>query len=1290
MNMDWTNEQNQAITSRGKSLIVSASAGSGKTAVLVERLLGILSDTDHPVKADEMVVVTFTNDAAAEMKQRLTQAISGKLDDMSRNHQQNEEQYHWLVQQRSLLGNARISTIHSFCFDLIRENAEECGVSSQFRIAESAQDAVYRRRALQNVLEKFSREQPEQSEFLFSCFCTRNDKKLEQILMEIDKFLNSTAFPDHWISKAETFGQKEPDHLLDCIRRGFAGRVEDAIRIAEKSRDIARSIMCTMSGEYPFEEKIIKPEIAMMQQHVQYVRTADKTTLLADPQKYPVEFLNLRSVKAPGCVKDEQNYQIFKEIRDLYKNIYREACGSFLKPLKFYLEDEAILAQVIPLLLDLTRQYRAELFQEKKQQNVLGFDDAEYLVLTKLLGQIDEQGRIRRTALAKALAKQYQFIMVDEYQDSNNRQDRIFQLLADSEESENSENSGDSGNSENQENPKLNYGDHIFLVGDVKQAIYRFRNANPDILKTAIRDSGSDPDMQTIYLNQNFRSSRGVVDFVNAFFSSVMTEQCGEVAYSLSEQLNFGAKLYENLGEAHQKTQILFAQADPENTFENVEDSKKAKNSKKSKKSENSENSEKSKKSGKSRNPKEKPFAVQASCIADTIREMIDNQSPVMTKAGVRPCQFKDFCILMRTKKNHGVLAEEFRKRNIPFVCQEDNHFLELPEIRLIWNLLRIINNPMTDLAMASVLLSPLYGFSTEELAILKLLAPDQKRLYLQIRHLAEQDNPGDAGNPELSEKCRAFLEQLEQLRKLADRMSLEDCIQEIYDITDLLSLQSLYGNSDERRENLEIFAQYARDYREHADLSSQSCLSGWLRYLDHLAESEDQEDFKAKNSPLVNSDFVSVKTIHKSKGLEYPFIFVANLERDFTKKGGSVPVLAEESGLIGLRMLDQKQYLRIKTVAFSYLDLIRAEREKHEEMRLFYVALTRAKQQLFLVMDGSVTKTKYYHLLESDPKLIDTLAKEAKSMQDWLMWFLFSAGQGRILRDVFRECSYYENPENFRDLENPEKPEYSEESPLANYIVRIPGRLVQTAPEQILIPETAPDDAMTKQIREQLGFAYQSALAVLPAKYSVTELSHAEKEIQIREPEFLTQETKIRKLYGKARGTAIHKIMQFMDFRNAEQNLTEELQRIEETGCLTHLEAHALRTGKLRAFFKSDLYRRISLSDHVEKEKQLFVQIADLALPENSEFAKKYADTDGVIIGTVDLLFHEPDGWVIVDYKTDKSQSPEELLQKYSKQLGLYQKAMELILSEPVKQAYIYYFTEDQTLEVNLSQIAY
>ncbi|MDE6776409.1 MAG: PD-(D/E)XK nuclease family protein, partial [Oscillospiraceae bacterium] len=752
---------------------------------------------------------------------------------------------------------------------------------------------------------------------------------------------------------------------------------------------------------------------------------------------------------------------------------------------------------------------------------------------------------------------------------------------------------------------------------DIKQSIYSFRKANPENFKKAI----SKQEMQLIKLNKNFRSSQGVIDFVNALFQCIMTETyCGEVNYAENEQLNFGAEIYQNLDAIYQRTQILFPQ-DNTSQFENAD-----------------------------------KFLLQAECIADKIAHMIADKTLVMTPTGTRPCEYKDFCVLMRTKSNQKIMAESFKKRNIPFMCQDNNGFLMLPEIRLIWNLLKITDNPMTDVAMASVLLSPLYGFTTDELAILKLLGNDKKRLYLQIRYVAEAKQELPQEYSALSQKCNLFLEQLEQIRTLADKLPLEICIHEIYDMTDLLSLQSLYENAEQRRENLEIFAQQAQSYRDHADLTAQSCLSGWLRYLTHIQESENSEDFAPKTAFYVQANFVSVKTIHKAKGLEYPFVFIANLERKFNFSNPSNPtvLLTNEAGIIGLKLIDRKNYSKIKTVAFSYLDNIRILKEKHEEMRLLYVALTRAKQQLFLVMDDKTCKTdKNSILLENCPEIAFMLAKEAKNMQEWILQFLSAIGEAEHVQQAV--INHQSNHSDFAD-----------------YIIWNPDQQIQTQEEQkkCIIPTALPDKNLVSHMQKQIAYEYNTSQTILPAKYSVTELSHEETEIQIHEPEFLLKdfEGNTLKLKGKAKGTAIHKIMQLIDFKKAEENLLEELEQMQKAGILSVIETEALEPRKLEAFFKSDLYQRIAVSDNIQKEKQLFVKIAELNLPENSELAKNYANTDGIIIGTLDLLFHESDGWVIVDYKTDKSQEESELLKKYSKQLGLYQKAVELILGAPVK----------------------
>ena len=1224
--MDWTTEQLKAINTRDTSMIVSASAGSGKTAVLVNRLFEILSDTEHKIKADNIIVVTFTNDAAAELKQRLTKSFSEKLDFLSQTNQQQTELYHWLLKQRSLLGNAKISTIHAFCFDLIRENAEECKVSAQFKIAE--QEDVYRKKALQNILEKFSRERKKDADLLFSYLCKKDDRELEQIILSIDNDLNSMTFPDKWLEQAKKICEEKNNILLDSILASFYQDAEYAIALANNQKiekialhavELVSPTPENSSEQYPYAYALAQ-DIEKMQFILQKI----KNSSIAELAKFKVadiKFITLPSSKSSSkktFVNDAELQEVFKQIRDVYKTIYTDSFKSKILNLKYYLSDQEKQNKIIPLLLELTKNYREELFEEKKRQNVLCFSDAEYLAL-KLLTSEQETGK--KSALAKTLSEQYALIMIDEYQDSNSRQDYIFKLLA--------------HNSQNSENQELNYGDNIFLVGDVKQSIYGFRKAKPENFRHAI----SKKEMQLIRLNKNFRSSPGVIDFINALFISIMTDHCGEVNYLQNEQLNFGAKIYENLDKNFQKAQILFPQ-------DKIPETGKIK----------------------------KEFTLQAECIADKIADMIAQKIPVMTSDGLRPCEYKDFCILMRTKTNQSVLAESFKKRNIPFMCQNTNGFLSLPEIRLIWNLLKIADNPMTDIAMTSVLLSPLYCFTTDELAILKLLANDKKRLYLQIRFLAESEQNLSPEYINLAKKCNLFLEQLEKIRIFADRLPLEICIQEIYDMTDLISLQSLYENTEQRRENLEIFAQQAQSYREHADLTAQSCLSGWLRYLEHIEESEEKDKFAPKTAFHTYANYVTIKTIHGAKGLEYPFIFVANLERNFNQNNSKKQklVLTNENGLLGLNMFDRKNCFKIKTVAFSYLDNLRKQKEKHEEMRLFYVALTRAKQQLFLVMDNSCVGYKNSSLLKHCPEIVPILAKEASNMQEWILQFLSSTGEYEYLQQAINGISNSSN--------------------LIDYNIWNPDKNQNYENKKNLTITALPDKNIILQVEKQLAYKYNSLQTILPAKYSVTELSHEKTEIHIHEPKFLSEDSdgNIKKLKGNARGTAVHKIMQFINFSQAEKNLQQELDQMQQAGLLTPIETKALEFKKLKAFFDSDLYKRVANSDNIQKEKQVFVKISELNLPETSELAKNYANTDGIIIGTLDLLFHEPDGWIIVDYKTNKSLEESELLKIYSKQLGLYQKAIELILGEPVKQAYIYYFTKNSTIEVDLKNINY
>lgn len=1213
MTMEWTTQQQKAIETRGRSLIVSAAAGSGKTAVLVERLLRILSVPDQ-VRADSMVVVTFTNDAAAQMKQRLSRALTEALADLENGG--DERTYDWLLEQRAGLSSAKICTIHSFCFDLIRENAEGCGVSPLFTIAEPAQERIYQQHALQTVMEQWSR-RPEM-ETLFSRFCAREDTELEQVVLEVADYLDSLPFRQDWIRRAIALSEDE-DGLFSLYRDTCCQALDAILTLAEQARPAAEAVL---GGTGRYTDKL-DSDIADITSQRDYLRQVSKDELLADPLKSMVR-LTAFPRKSAKEGADEAMREVFRQFCDLYGKQYKDRIGGLLSPLLYFREDTAAQRTLIPLLLSLTEDYLDALFAEKCSRNVLSFSDAEELALS-LLGNVDENGRLHRTELAEALSRQISLIMVDEYQDSNNKQDCLFKLL-----------SRDCRLDEN----GLHYGSNIFLVGDVKQSIYSFRQANPENFRRAIAESIPLADcradeMARIYLNQNFRSAPGVLDFVNRLFGMLMTEECGEVRYDINEQLNFGSPIYKNAGDI--RTVLLLPQ--PAALPEEAD--------------------------------------MQAECIADTIAQMLQSGAPVLEDKGrQRPCEPKDFCILLRSVRKYGdAIAAALEARGIPAAADRESGLLAQPEICLIRNLLRIVDNPMTDTAMAAVLVSPVWGFSAEDLAELKLYGK-KRRLYLQMRAVAETEAAAAAG---LRLRCSDFLRELETMRQAAEQLPLEECIRQIYDRTDLLSLQSLYRDGEARREHLESFLKQAQAYRENTDLTSQGSLGGFLRYLDRLTEAGKDLDIAPS---AAEANCVAVKTIHKSKGLEYPFVFAAHLDHRFnTADDASVPVQADESGLMGLYLYDREQYQRAQSITFRYLlERVRL-RQKSEELRLLYVELTRAKQQLFLVMSNvhtgasksTTAACNLGELLQAAPQTAPLLAPRAACMQDWVLYYLLASEEA---------------PHLIRAMDDGE----SNTSALAEYRVWMDNTAaVQEEPQRTEV-QAAPDPAALAQMQAQLAFTYSSPQTELVSKYSVTQLAHPEAMTTelARTPRLALAADSSKELTGAARGTAVHKTMQFMELAAAAQDPAAELQSLCTAGYLSEAEAQAVSPELLRTFFASPLYARIEQSPEVLRERQLFVRIGELDLPDGSALAAQYGGTDGVLIGTMDLLFREGDGYVLVDYKTDYARTPEELLDTYSLQLGLYQKAAELMLGKPVREAYLYSFCLGTAIPVPLGDIRY
>ena len=806
--MARTEQQSEAITTRDCGLIVSAAAGSGKTSVLVERLLRILEDEtpEHRVPADRMIVVTFTNDAAAEMRSRLYQALDDQL--------QKQPENQWLYQQQVRLQNAHICTISSFCFDLIRDNLTEQGITAGFRILNETEAKLIASKAADTVLNRWHAERQEEMQLLWNCFCEKNDKPLEELLLELHSFLGSVPFREQWTKQVlEELNQPLSD---SAYHRAFLAqlerRAETAVRLANEAADLAAVVYDSVpdNNVLPWVETDVRCLEKVLQMLRQQEPDAEK--ILA-----PIQEKNQNRGNFPRKKKamtDLEAFERVKKLREQYTALEKEI-AAFLEAVYPYEAGDLVQhAQLMPLLLELEEQLTAEIWQQKVQQNALAFDDAERMAL-ELLAELSPEGTIQPSALAKELQAYYQLIMIDEYQDSNNKQDDIFKLL--------------SRNCIEPETGTLRYGDNVFLVGDVKQSIYRFRLANPQNFVHAISSAGTETSVcRHIVLNRNFRSVPAVLDFVNFVCGSLMSDTCGDVAYTDAEALYPGTDITEILPEEQQK--VTVAVLTPEDDADTD---------------------------------------VQIAYVIGKIQEMIVAGVPVAQKDHTtRPCQYRDFCILLRTNPMCTSFAHALEQAGIPVQSPDETGYLKAREVGLLLDMLRVLDNPTLDTSLAAIMLSPMFWFTPEDLMRIRMLGK-KTSLYsavcmaIGVTESAEPVQLDDV----LVQKCRQLYDTLQKLRQSSGMMTLEALIRRIYDTTDFLSVMQLTKDGDRKRANLHLLLQYAKQYEENTD-AAHNGVSGFLRYIDWLLDSGN--DFQQTSLTAGVENAVAVKTMHRSKGLEY------------------------------------------------------------------------------------------------------------------------------------------------------------------------------------------------------------------------------------------------------------------------------------------------------------------------------------------------------------------------------------------------------------------------------------
>lgn len=1216
--MAWTKQQENAINARNSSVIVSAAAGSGKTAVLTERLVKLIADPQSGIRADRMIVVTFTNDAASELKKRLDMKLRALIN--------NRPGDTHLLKQQVLLQNARISTINSFCFDLIRDNISNQGITSGFSVLDDTDNKVLKAQAMEELLNYYSNNEYEKISFLYDCFCIKNDQRLAEVISRADNFLASVTLSDKWLDKAVEEYHKD---FFDSIyhkrfNEAIIKRLESAKRLADDCCNMIKIIFPDMS--------VSQAAKSLAQSEEDYDRISNLIEVFKNnrfPDKQETEEAIAFSDLVRVTSKVEHNAslrEIYKKKRDKFKKIVT----GVIESIESVKSDFSESGKVTEILTEVLRKYKEIVWARKCEKNAISFDDGERLTLD-LLADSDKNGNIIQSETAQRTADYYDIIMIDEYQDSNNKEDLIFKLIS--------------------KNYKLSpegepmYGDNVFLVGDVKQSIYRFRLANPKNFLTTLKNSEpytteSKASNKSVFLNKNFRSSPEVIDFVNYIFGQIMSDKCGDIDYNEDEQLYFGAQEYADSISENRIAHIALINDDPDD--EEEESSVILHNT----------------------------INKEAVYTAEKIVQLLNSGTEVITSDGKkRPCKPSDFSILVRNNNYINIYAEELIKRGIPAKKNEESGYLKSREIAILIDLLRIISNPLLDIPMTAVMTSPMYMFSIAEIAYIKSL--DNNLPVFSILRGIVDGSYKECTDMFLIERCRDFLDSLDSFRLDSVTMTLGELISGIYDTTDFISVMQLSSDGEKKRANLRALVQYAKNYESSVAFEGAVGLGGFLRHIDRVMENGDYTQGKISAS---SGDYVTVQTLHSSKGLEYPFVFIAETSCKF--KFDSKIVMCSSDGRIGYILYDPELYRKYKTFQQVMLSDEAEHDTRSEEMRLFYVGLTRAKQQLFINLKcGEKSLKRVKEHIEScvlhGGDIFD-IVSGADFFSDWI-WASI------IRHEKFREAAeklglvsdIYGLPDAvFRD--NLFTLEFAE----------VNTDLFSSDTEEI--QEAASDSVICEELKKIISDNYDRSLSEMPAKLSVTQITKKFKDedeifdFKLKRPKFKSADSI---LTGAERGTAIHTFFQYCDFEIVQQDPHSEIKRVTEMGYITVPQAESLNVLNILAFFENKLYRRIKNADHVWREKKFMVAAAQLDI--KAELMNVLKKSDGMIKGIIDLMFEENNELVIVDYKSDRGVSEQKLAERYNVQLQLYKSAIELIMNKKVKSAYLYSFELKKAIPV-------
>ena len=1264
MGVSWTTEQQQVIDLRNRNILVSAAAGSGKTAVLVERIVKIITDKNHPVDIDHLLIVTFTNAAAAEMRERIGNAIEKALDE-----QPGDEH---LLRQLTLIHNAQITTIDSFCLYVVRNHFHEIDLEPNFRIGDEGELKLLREDVLGKVLEQNYEEPSEAfSDFVEGYASGRTDAALNEMILQLYEFSRSYPWPEKWLDsfvgayRIETREELDRAEWLAPLTENICFVLKDCEQL------LKQALAITQQDDGPdMYEKAVQSDLEKYEGLSRLTSFCELSGALSD-----IKYDRLASSR--GFEGDPDKLELVKSLREQAKDVVKKLCKQY-----FFCSPEMMIEQLErtePMLEEvvrLTKQFADEFAAAKRRKNLVDFHDVEHFALQILVDEETEKAK----KTAEEFRDTFEEIMIDEYQDSNEVQETLLRSISREERGEN----------------------NIFMVGDVKQSIYRFRLARPELfMKKYDSYSLEESTTQRIDLHKNFRSREEVLTCTNDIFYKIMVRSLGNVEYDAEAALYPGASYPVS---ADFTPEILLADSNDE-LLEDTELSDKK--------------------------------TLEAKIVAEEIRHLMKTQ-PVTDKATgeLRAARYSDIVILLRSLSGWAdSLVEVLNGNGIPAHTVSSTGYFSTVEVQTVLSMLRLLDNPRQDIPMAAVLRSPMAGLTDEELAVLRLedgSVPFHEAVLELAEGLYEEDGQKEISDSEADSeadqkqgrnadgkkeddiettahrKLLKFYKKYRQLRQLVPDTPIHELIEIILRETGYGHYVAAMPAGNRRTANLNMLLEKAAAYEK----TSYKGLFHFVRYIDELQKYD--VDFGEADMVGENEDVVRIMSIHKSKGLEFPIVIVSGMGKNFNKQDTrSKMVLHPELG-IGLDYMDGKKRIKSPTIAKKAIAKQIDLENLGEELRVLYVALTRAKEKLILTgtLKDAPEKLEFFrqqaNLSKAADRPLSYLTREgASGYLDWILPAVLSYGDKYPVRIVEAAELVLDEVEN--QLEQNED--------LTERIGEI----------------KAADPQLVGQLKQRFSQRYPYQVDVLRKnKYSVSELKHramrekfeAEQEetipafleepvtptipLFIQREESVEQETANR---GALRGTAVHRVMECYDFAS-EKSVQEQMEAMEKEEKITADMRALVKEQTVADFVSSETGKRMALAQRggaLYREKPFVMGFTEEEL-ENYGFGADsntdsceniYEKTDSdqekeeqkrirheedltLIQGIIDVFWIEKDGIVLLDYKTDRVQQAKELIDRYETQLKLYADALERVFGArklKVKEILIYSFSLEKLI---------